>query len=121
MKCNSRKEKSCLSFEEFLDCRFSGKYLACCSEAKHLKPSSNSSFSMTMLYLRVRILLHLTDIFRAITMNEDLVDLVASEGTNSERNKNKKPRHIYQQFSQYSQVKIVEPQVKINRLKLGKE
>ena len=100
MKCDSRVEKSCLSFEEFIECPFSGKYLVCCSEAKQLQPPSNSSqLDRKMLYLRVKILLYLADFFQSIAINEEIVDLVLKEHSNSPQNKIKQPRHIYQKFS----------------------
>lgn len=108
MKCNSRKEKSCLSLEEFVDCNFSGKYFVCCGEAKNLQILPNASFDLTMLYLRVKILLYFADIFRVLTMNEDIVDLVGQQQDNSAQKKSKKPRHIYQNFSRASNVQIGE-------------
>ena len=99
MKCDSRVEKSCLSFEEFLECPFSGKYLACCSEAKHLEPPSSLQLEQRMLNLRVKIFLYIADFFRLITMNEEIVELVVKEESNSDLKKVKQPRHIYQKFS----------------------
>ncbi len=107
MKCDSRVEKSCLSFEEFLDCPFSGKYFVCCAEAKHLTSESYASqFDGRIVYLRVKILLYLADIFRSLTMNEDIAELVSEERSHLGKNKIKQPRHIYQKISATSKTKI---------------